>query len=235
MRLALLALVFFIYALAPLSAQTYTVICYHTFDGNGNPLDFSHAEVRAHIARLKRAGKVFITYRDVRAGRVTGENGVLVSIDDGHASVYDAYFEVFLPAGVAPLLAIYPAGVGEDEMLTWDELHTLTRAGCDIASHSLTHANLPRRASSNVIRELATSRAILSARLGVAVDAFVYPYGANASWMVPLVKDAGYAFAYTTRWGRVKGAGAYKEHAYLLRRYDLHRNDVDAGLHFLAR
>ena len=56
-------------------------------------------------------------------GRITGTKNVLVTIDDGNRSVYEAFQKVFKPNGIRPLLAIYPNIIDKKKYaLTWDQL-----------------------------------------------------------------------------------------------------------------
>ncbi|HOD16721.1 MAG TPA: hypothetical protein PKI31_18525, partial [Spirochaetota bacterium] len=109
--LALAALVAaFAAAAAPAIAAraSVSVLCYHTFldKKKMDPYCFTVGELSSHIAQLKKQGFRFVSIGDVVSGRITGTNNVLVTIDDGNRSVYEAFQKVFKPNGIRPLLGI---------------------------------------------------------------------------------------------------------------------------------
>jgi peptidoglycan/xylan/chitin deacetylase (PgdA/CDA1 family) len=61
--------------------------------------------------------------------------------------------------------------------LTWDEAGEMQKGGMAIGAHTHTHPMLSKLSEDEQRRELAQSRAIISEKLGIKVDAFAYPFG----------------------------------------------------------
>ena len=207
------------------------VLCYHTFEIKNNRYSFSLKELENHIRTLLDRGYHFITTADFIHGTYSGDKNVLMTIDDGHKSVYNAYCTVLKKYDIQPLLAVYPAVTGRKKYaLTWEELRTLVRQGCGIASHGYYHLyvdeRLYKRDKDAFYREIAASKALLEKKLEREVDIFIFPYGVFSDITLHSLKNAGYRYAFTVEKG-VLGAGDVSTEALSLPRYMVTRDNND--------
>jgi glycosyltransferase involved in cell wall biosynthesis len=81
--------------------------------------------------------------------------------------------------------------------LDWDGVRALAAAGVEIGGHTVTHPILPRTAPDRARDEIAAGRAQIEAALGRPVTAFAYPNGDHDDATVRLVREAGFAWAFT--------------------------------------
>ena len=82
------------------------------------------------------------------------------------------------------------------QLLNWEQVAEMAAGGVRFGSHSHTHEILKYLDDKTVTEELATSRNILSKRLGHPVEMFCYP---NARYLVrhrSLLKEAGYRYGF---------------------------------------
>lgn len=178
------------------------VFCYHSFVGSSNRYSFSHEELDSHIQILLKKGYSFLTPSEFIEQTYTGNNNILITIDDGHRSVYDTYWKVLKKYNILPVLAIYPAVIGRAKhALTWEQLRELADEGCYIASHGYSHFQLDdsfcRDNEKTRDREIIASKKILEDKLKLDVDIFVYPYGVYCDRAVAALGDAGYSYAFS--------------------------------------
>lgn len=82
------------------------------------------------------------------------------------------------------------------------QLRSLSQAGHEIASHTLTHPILTGLDDEALRHELSGSRRALEPITGRVVEGFCYPNGDHDGRVVEAVKQAGYAWACTARSGR---------------------------------
>jgi peptidoglycan/xylan/chitin deacetylase (PgdA/CDA1 family) len=233
-RLALfLSLAALLLSPGPASAEDTLVfaLCYHSFIGSGrHPGDVSMKELASQLDGLSQKGFRFVTLSEAAAGRATGPRNILVTIDDGNASVYAAFYKVFKPRGIRPLLCIYPAVIGRRSYsLGWDRLERLTGEGCEVAAHGYYHLPLTERLNEqdpgSFAREIALSKKVLEERLGVRVRAFAYPNGVHNEHAVSLVRGAGYRYAFTIAWGAIRVPSDLSSSGLVLPRYMIYEGN----------
>jgi peptidoglycan/xylan/chitin deacetylase (PgdA/CDA1 family) len=86
-------------------------------------------------------------------------------------------------------------------LMTFEELAELAVDGHEIGSHSMTHCMMPECTDSALDYELAESRRVLQAHLGLPIESFCYPNGNSDARAADAVARAGYLRAVTTNWG----------------------------------
>jgi peptidoglycan/xylan/chitin deacetylase (PgdA/CDA1 family) len=97
--------------------------------------------------------------------------------------------------------ALDPGEDGPDDdrdLLSWDEVRSLARAGVEIGCHADEHEPLPARPEADLPAALSRARRRLEEELGTGAYPFAYPYG---SWTRPVrdaVEQAGFSSAVTT-------------------------------------
>jgi peptidoglycan/xylan/chitin deacetylase (PgdA/CDA1 family) len=75
-------------------------------------------------------------------------------------------------------------------LLGWDDLESLSDAGCEIGSHGADHVDLSRVEPQDAADEIEGAKAQLEERLGSAVPLFAYPYGAHNATVRDLARRA---------------------------------------------
>jgi peptidoglycan/xylan/chitin deacetylase (PgdA/CDA1 family) len=184
------------------------VLCYHAFLKKSDPYCITIDELRSQIERYKKDGYRFVTLDDVKAGRLIGGKNILVTVDDGNKTVYEAYYKVFRPNGIKPVLGIYPAIISHvSYALTWEQLEELSKRGCDIAAHGYHHlkiaAKLYKTRPRDFNREIFKSKKVLEDRLGRKIDTFVYPFGLTSEITMKILRKAEFRYAFTIKPGGI--------------------------------
>jgi peptidoglycan/xylan/chitin deacetylase (PgdA/CDA1 family) len=120
-------------------------------------------------------------------------------------------------AGIAPLQRV------AELCLDWDGLADVARDPlCTIGAHTMTHPMLARHPEAVARHEIAESRRMLAARLGVAVDHLSYPVGdpaAAGAREFAMARAEGFTTAVTTRPGVL--TPAHRDHLMALPRISL--------------
>ncbi|MEO8483733.1 MAG: polysaccharide deacetylase family protein [Acidobacteriota bacterium] len=134
-------------------------------------------------------------------------HAVVITIDDGHQSVFTEAFPLIREYGIPVTLFIYPSAISNARYaMTWEELQTLRDTRLfDIQSHTFWHPNFKieaRRLSPDAYRAFATmqfckARTRLHDKLGVDADLFAWPFGITDGALIPIAQSCGYAAGLT--------------------------------------
>ncbi len=155
-----------------------------------------------HVVPLR----AWIAWR-LHRGPAPPARSVVLTVDDGHRSVFSEMLPVVREAGVPVTLFIYPSAISNATYaMTWDQLRTLYTTGLfDIQSHSYWHPNFAteqRRRSPAAYRgfalsQLTRSRAVLRQKLGVDAECIAWPFGVYDQELLGIGVAAGYVAGVT--------------------------------------
>ena len=207
----------------PVPILMYHVIGPAPADARLPSLFVAPSELRAHVRALQRAGYHGVTLQDVwdawhRGGRLP-RRPVVVSFDDGTEGQVRHALPLLRGAGWTAVLNL--AWRFLPEIGGTAAVRRLVRAGWEVDSHSLTHADLTRLPAAGLRRELSQSRARIRRTFGEPADFFAYPSGRYDGRVKRAVRAAGYRGATTVRRGFATPTGDP---------YALRRVQVDGGM-----
>lgn len=172
---------------------TLPILTFHALDREGDVGALSPQVFRQGIARLHQWGFRTLALADavamLRRGVAPPPHSLVLTFDDGYRSVYTEGLPVLQEYGMTATVFVTVGEPGEAsardrlpslfgrEMLAWDEIREMSRAGIAIGAHSLTHPDISRLPADRLEAEVCHSRTIIEERLGSAVPGFAYPYG----------------------------------------------------------
>jgi peptidoglycan/xylan/chitin deacetylase (PgdA/CDA1 family) len=116
---------------------------------------------------------------------------VVITFDDGWASVYENAFPVMRRYGFTAVTYLVVNYIGQDQYMTLDQVNSLLAAGWEVGSHSRNHVNLvafPATMNDEAYR----SRLDLEKLLDVQVATFAYPFGEASDFVIDHVDGYGY-------------------------------------------
>lgn len=148
-------------------------------------------------------------YVDYRLGKAPAPppRSVIITIDDGHESVYTYARPIIEKYRIPVTLFIYPSAISNASYaLTWPQLRALKATGLfDIQSHTYWHPNFlvekrrltPSQYAKFVDFQLQRSKEVLDKKLGINVTLLAWPFGIdNDSELMRKAKEAGYVAAF---------------------------------------
>lgn len=188
-------------------AQSVRVLCYHTFLGKPSiDTDFSIQEFDSHIRAFQAKGYQFVSFESMKAGQITGTRNLLLVIDDGNRTAYQAFLKVLKPRKIPVMMAIYPGIIGARSFaMTWDQLKDVLLNGGEVASHGYFHEFLSEefkaKRPKDFDHEVRLSKTILESKLGRRIEVYVYPFGVFSVSGKQLLKETGYSYAMTIQPG----------------------------------
>ena len=146
-----------------------------------------------------------------------GQRRVAITFDDGYEDFLTDAFPVLEKRRFPASVFLPTEYIGEHtrqfkgkRCLTWDQVRQLSKAGVHFGSHTATHPQLYSLSDMHRHEEVRQSKVEIEDRLGVAVDAFSYPFAFpqhDARFRARLramLEDCGYAYGVSTILGRVR-------------------------------
>ncbi len=117
-----------------------------------------------------------------------------------------------------------PAGT----YLTWADLEEMSRQGCTIGAHTVTHPMMIGLSVEQARYELATSKAELEKRLGTPILSFAFPFGNTDKYdtvYLPLLAELGFKIAFRST-GAFNLRNECRRNPYEVRRCGIGLNDT---------
>ena len=204
-------------AVYPDGYRSVPILCYHQFTAGEPPahkLELRAEDFEAQLRFLQDRNFQTLSFSEMRdimqLKRPMPPKAVVLTIDDGYASVYDVAWPLLKKYGMQATLFIYTDFIGAGAALSWDQLREMRDSGLiAVESHGKSHASLARlpedvdeRSYRNrLARELSTSEAAFMANLGAAPDYLSYPYGNSSRIIANMLRDNGYKLAATVTRG----------------------------------
>lgn len=142
-----------------------------------------------------------VNFNDVRAyfagAKPLPPRPVVITLDDGYRDLYTNAFPILEAHHFTAVAYIVTGFVNQSRYVTSDQILEMDRAGIEIASHTVNHADLARLSFGACMSELLASKAWLEHLLGHPVLDFAYPSGKISNVAVAAVQQAGYNTAVT--------------------------------------
>ncbi len=196
----------------PVSVEA-SILVYHRF----GPVVHDQMTVRTVTFRtqleyLKQHGypiiplKTLVNYL-LGDGPAPPARAVVITVDDGHASVMTEMLPLVREYRVPVTLFIYPSAISNASYaMKWDQLSELSRTGLfDIQSHTYWHPNFKtekRRLPPAEYRSFETvqftkARTVLRNRLGVDATMLAWPFGIYDDELIATAGQSGYVAGFT--------------------------------------
>jgi peptidoglycan/xylan/chitin deacetylase (PgdA/CDA1 family) len=203
---------FLLATLLPLTGAEpgFAVLTYHRFGSPAASTTITPEVFEWQLRRLRETGVPVLRLADVvEQARKSGAhpNGVAITVDDGHVSVYTVMFPLIQRYGVPVTLFIYPSAISRASYaLSWDQLTQMKMSGLvDIQSHTFWHPNFLKERARRTRRDferfvetqLAASKKLLEKKLGGKVTMLAWPYGIFDSFLERKAAEVGFLAAFT--------------------------------------
>jgi peptidoglycan/xylan/chitin deacetylase (PgdA/CDA1 family) len=184
------------------------ILAYHRFGRVvSDSMTIRTATLRWQLTYLKEHGYSIVPLRALVAhlrgeGPALPPRAVVLTVDDGHLSVYTELFPIARQYALPITLFIYPSAISNASYaMTWEQLRELNETGLfDLQSHTYWHPNFavekrrlaPAAYRAFVASQLSRPPIVLAERLGVSTDLLAWPFGIYDDELLRMAADCGY-------------------------------------------
>jgi peptidoglycan/xylan/chitin deacetylase (PgdA/CDA1 family) len=172
----------------------------------------TQALLERQIKSFLADGYQLVTFKDLKNKAI--ERPMILTFDDGYLDNYQNLFPLLKKYNVKAVIFVltdsqynhWDVSKGEikAELMSNDQLLELSNSGLvEIASHGMTHQQLPALSDGDLKIELECSKRKIEEIIHNEVISFSYPWGIHGQREKQAVKDAGYLFGIATDDGGV--------------------------------
>ena len=197
------------------SKYTVPILTYHYFgyesiiEGNNLPLLFVTPDnFEKQMRYLKEKGYQVISLdalvEGLKNGRKFPHNTVVITIDDGHKSIFTYAYPILKKYGFPATVFLISDYIGSKPYyLNWDEVKEMSKNNISFGGHTRNHVYLAsiKNNKDALWYEIAGCKKVIEDHLGIPISYFCYPGGEFNEDIEMLVKKAGYKGACTTNRG----------------------------------
>lgn len=201
-------------ALSAVGRPPAVCLGFHAVADDGSMLSLPPARFRALVACLLARGLRGMSVAEWRASLPDPGVAVVLTFDDGFASVHRSALPVLREAGFTATVFPIVAGLGRTadwraggvalprtRLLEAGELGELVAAGWEVGGHTIDHVDLAGVDPGVALAQVRGCRERLEDLVGAPVRSFAYPYGRMSEAAAKAVEAAGFTAALTTRPG----------------------------------
>jgi peptidoglycan/xylan/chitin deacetylase (PgdA/CDA1 family) len=198
---------------ASLAAVAVPILVYHVINSQpagssaSSALYVPAAEFSSQMHELEANGWHAVTLNQVVAYWTRGvslgtRKPIVITFDNGYGSQYTNALPILRGLGWVGVEDLQLSGLPPSEGgLTDAQIRGLLRAGWELDTQGLIHADLTTLDATQVTNDVASARQTLRSRYGAPVNWFSYPSGDYNSTVIAAVRAAGYLGATTVNPG----------------------------------
>jgi peptidoglycan/xylan/chitin deacetylase (PgdA/CDA1 family) len=148
------------------------------------------------------------------ADATAGDRGIVMTFDDGFASVADTALPILAARGWTATVFLVAGSIGATDdwdvrilgrqrpMMSWAQARYWSARGMTFGSHTMTHPDLTALTPVALREELVASKRIVEDQLGREVTTLSYPFGRHSRRVREAAMEAGYNTAFASCEGR---------------------------------
>ncbi len=194
------------------SDKSVAVLCYHRFsDEVKDSMTIKNSKFIEQLEWLKSNGYSVVSLDDamkyLEGKKKLPKKSVVITVDDGHISVYSDLAPIVKKYKIPVTLFIYPSAISNASYaMSWEQLSQLEKTGFfRVESHTYYHPNFKqeRKKLSDkdyqtlLNRQIAGSKKRLEDKMAHEIKYLAWPFGIYDDELLKYAKEAGYDVAFS--------------------------------------
>lgn len=196
------------------------IIGYHSVSFRSSKVSMRPDLFERQIKFLVDHNHNFIHFSDLSDLKIKNiKKPTIIYFDDGFKDNLLNALPILKKYNITATVFIVPKFVDSEsgEYMDWNEIREMYKEGIEIGSHTFSHAMLNEIDTENLKNEVVSSKLKIEKVLSSSVESFSYPKGRVNDGVIKMVKEAGYKFAITTKYG-VNSIGYISKNPFLLKK-----------------
>jgi peptidoglycan/xylan/chitin deacetylase (PgdA/CDA1 family) len=191
------------------------VLCYHRFGPKAaDGMTVTTQVFAAQMQWLRDNGYTIIPLRTLvnylkGEGPAPPAKSVVITVDDGHKTVYTEMQPIVKKYKMPVTLFLYPSCISNPKApyaMSWEQIKELQQTGLfDMQGHTFWHPNFkkekkklkPEEYNKLVQTQLVKSKNVLEKKLGTKVDLLAWPFGIYDDYLESEAQKAGYVMTFS--------------------------------------
>lgn len=212
-RLGLIVLLFVSSLWGAVAQKKVPVLCYHRFGVEvADSMTIKNSAFAEQLAWLKTNGYTVIpldSAMQYMQGKIKSipAKSVVITVDDGHKSVYSDMAPLVKKYKIPVTLFVYPSAISNAKYaMSWEQLRELEKTGSfNVESHTYWHPNFkkekkklsPEEYAKFVDKQLGGAKKKLEERMGHEIKYLAWVFGIYDDALLVDAKKTGYTAAFT--------------------------------------
>ncbi len=191
------------------------ILCYHRFGPTvPDSMTVTTKNFTEQMQWLKDNGYTVIPLKSLvaylkGAGPAPPPKAVVITVDDGHKTVYTEMLPVVRKFNIPVTLFLYPSCISNKYApyaMTWEQVKELQQDGhFDMQGHTFWHPNFkkdkkkmkPEEYAKSVQTQMVKSKNVLEKKLDTKIEYLAWPYGIYDDYLESEAQKAGYVAAFS--------------------------------------
>ena len=209
-------------SVSPAAEKGVPIYLYHRFGHEiTDSMTLSVTRFESQLKKFKEDSRPVIPLRQLVDSLLTKSappppRAVVLTVDDGHISVYTQMFPLIKKYGIPVTLFLYPSAISNASYaVTWAQLREMKETGLfDYQGHTYWHPNFktekkrlpPEAYRPFVLGQLKMGKEKLEKEFRSQVDLLAWPFGIYDEELAALAREAGYVAAFSMERRDVNGS-----------------------------
>lgn len=203
--------------------NSLSILMYHKIDETNEFYTLKIDELRWQMQYLKDNNYKIISLNSliekIKNNEKIDYKTIVITFDDGHRDNFINAYPILIQYNYPATIFLSTGLLGDNKMLSWDEIKQMYNNGIDFEPHTQNHVRLTQLNDDQIKEEILKSKQDIEHNLNKKCLSFAYPWGSFNKNIIKILKELGFNSAVTVKYGFANKNSNL---------YELPRNSIDS-------